>query len=64
MNIDYIEDLINRENINLVNIYLEDSAGAYINYKKLNVIIYDTTKIKSSTYKKEVLAEELRTLLL
>ena len=35
-----------------------------INYKKLNVIIYDTTKIKSSTYKKEVLAEELRTLLL
>jgi len=64
MNIDYIEDLINRENINLVNTYLEDSAGAYINYKKLNVIIYDTTKIKSSTYKKEVLAEELRTLLL
>lgn len=64
MNINYIEDLINRENINLVNTYLEDSAGAYINYKKLNVIIYDTTKIKSSTYKKEVLAEELRTLLL
>ena len=64
MNIDYIEDLINRENINLVNTYLEDSAGAYINYKKLNVIIYDTTKIKSSTYKKEVLAEELRKLLL
>ena len=64
MSIDYIEDLINRENINLVNTYLEDSAGAYINYKKLNVIIYDTTKIKSSTYKKEVLAEELRTLLL
>lgn len=64
MNIDYIEDLINRENINLVNTYLEDSAGAYINHKKLNVIIYDTTKIKSSTYKKEVLAEELRTLLL
>ena len=64
MNIDYIEDLINRENINLVNTYLEDSAGAYINYKKLNVIIYDTTKIKSSTYKKEVLIEELRTLLL
>ena len=64
MNIDYIEDLINRENINLVNTYFEDSAGAYINYKKLNVIIYDTTKIKSSTYKKEVLAEELRPLLL
>lgn len=64
MNIDYIEDLINRENINLVNTYLEDSAGAYINYKKLNVIIYDTTKIKFSTYKKKVLAEELRTLLL
>ena len=36
MNIDYIEDLINRENINLVNTYLEDSAGAYINYKKLS----------------------------
>lgn len=64
MNIDYIEDLINRENINLVNTYLEDSPGAYINYKKLNVIIYDTTKIQSSTYKKEVLAEELRALLL
>ena len=47
MNIDYIEDLINRENINLANTYLEDSAGAYINYKKLNVIIYDTT-VKST----------------
>lgn len=59
MNIDYIEDLIYRENINLIDTYLEDSSGAYINYNKLNVIIYDSTKIESSINKKEVLAEEI-----
>lgn len=64
MNLDYIEDLIDRENINLIDTYLEDSSGAYINYNKLNVIIYDSSKISSNIDKKLVLAEELRTLLL
>lgn len=59
MNIEYIEDLIDRENINLIDTYLEDTAGAYINYDKLNVILYDTSKINSSNEKKEILAEEL-----
>lgn len=64
MNLDNIEDLINRENINLIDTYLEDSSGAYINYNKLNVIIYDSSKSSSYIDKKLVLAEELRSLLL
>lgn len=59
MNLEYIEDLIYRENINLIDTYLEDSAGAYVNYDKLNVILYDSSKLKSSIEKKEALAEEL-----
>lgn len=64
MNLDYIEDLIDRENINLIDTYLEDSSGAYVNYDKLNVIIYDSSKISSNIDKKLVLVEELRSLLL
>ena len=64
MNLDYIEDLIDRENINLIDTYLEDSSGAYVNYDKLNVIIYDSSKISSNIDNKLVLAEELRSLLL
>lgn len=59
MNLEYIEDLIHRENINLVDTYLEDTEGAYVNYNKLNVILYDDSKISSSIRKKEVFAEEL-----
>lgn len=64
MDLDYIEDLIDRENINLIDTYLENSSGAYINYNKLNVIIYDSSKFSSYVDKKLVLAEELRSLLL
>ncbi len=63
MNIEYIEDLIEKENINLINTYLEKSEGAYVNYEDLNLILYDSTKLKNTNEKKQVLAEELRTLL-
>lgn len=59
MTLDYIEDLIDRENINLIDTYLEDTAGAYVNYEKLNIILYDGSKLNSSIEKKEILAEEL-----
>lgn len=59
MNLDYIEDLINRENINLIDTYLEDTSGAYVNYNKLNVILYDSSKLDSSIKRKEIFAEEL-----
>lgn len=59
MTLDYIEDLINRENINLINAYLEDSTGAYVHYDKINAILYDTSKLNSSADKKETLSEEL-----
>lgn len=59
MNIEYIEDLIERENINLIDTYLEDASGAYVNYEKLNIILYDRSKIDSSCKRKEILAEEL-----
>ena len=64
MNLDYIEDLIDRENINLIDTYLEDTSGAYVNYNKLNLILYDSSKISSDIDKKLILAEELRSLLL
>lgn len=59
MNIEFMEDLINRENINLLDTYLEDTAGAYINYDKLNIILYDSKKLTNNTEKMQVLAEEL-----
>ena len=59
MQLDYIEDLIKRENINLIDTYLEDTAGAYANYEKINLIIYDSSKIENSIEKKQILAEEL-----
>lgn len=57
--LEYIEDLIERENINLIDTYIEGSAGAFINYEKINAIIYDSSKIETSRHQKEVLAEEL-----
>ncbi len=63
MDLEYIENLINRENINLIDTYLEDTSGAYINYNKINAILYDSHKLETSIEKKQVLAEELRALL-
>ena len=48
MNLEYVEDLIDRENIKLINAYLENTSGAYINYSKLNVIIYDKTNFSGN----------------
>lgn len=59
MNLEYIEEIIEREKINLVDTYLEDTEGAYVNYDKLNIILYDSSKTRNSLKKKEVLAEEL-----
>lgn len=59
MNLEYIENLIEKENINLIDTYLEDSAGAFINYRKIKAIIYDSSKIETSIKQKEVLIEEL-----
>ena len=59
MNIEYIEDLIERENINLIDTYLENTQGCYVNYEKLNLILYDSSKLENTNMKKQVLAEEL-----
>ena len=59
MNIEYIEKIIARENIDLIDTYLENADGAYINYEKLNMILYDSSKLENSYKKKQVLAEEL-----
>lgn len=59
MNLDYIEDLIERENIYLKDTYIEDSEGVYVNYRKINAILYDSSKIDTSIQKKQILAEEL-----
>ena len=59
MNLEYIEEIIEREKINIVDTYLEDANGSFVNYGKLNIIMYDSSKNKNSLRKKEVLAEEL-----
>lgn len=59
MTLAYIEDLINRENINLIDTYLEDNTGAYVKYNKINAILCDSSKLNSSIEKKETLSEEL-----
>lgn len=59
MNLEYIEDLINSENINLIDTYLQDTAGAYVNYEEIYAILYDSKKLETSYKKKEVLMEEL-----
>lgn len=59
MNLEYIEDLIDKEKINLVDTYLEDTAGAYAKYKKTNVIFCDNSKLNNSMERKQTLSEEL-----
>ena len=59
MNLEYIEELINRENIQLINAYLKNSQGLYANYNNIKFIIYDKTKIRNSYEKKQILIEEL-----
>lgn len=59
MNLEYIECLIERENINLIDTYLENTEGAYVNYGKLNLILYDNSKLETTNKRKQVLAEEL-----
>lgn len=59
MNIEYIEDLIERENINLIDTYLENAQGCYVNYEKINLILYDSSKLETINEKKQVFAEEL-----
>lgn len=64
MNLEKIESLIEKENINLIDTALEDTSGAFVNYNKLNLILYDSKQIYNSTEKKQILSEELRPLLL
>lgn len=59
MNIEYVEDLIDRENINLIDTYLKDTKGAFVNYGKIKAILYDNTQIENTREKKEVYMEEL-----
>ena len=59
MNLEYIEELINKENIELINAYLKNSQGLYANYNNIKFIIYDKTKIRNSYEKKQILIEEL-----
>lgn len=59
MEIEYIEDLIKRENINLIDTYLENGLGAYINYDKLNLILYNKKEINNKYELKQVLSEEI-----
>lgn len=59
MDLEHIEDIIEKENINLIDTYLEDTEGAYVSYNKLKLIMYDNSKLNSSIRKKQILAKEL-----
>ena len=59
MNLEYIEDLIEKENIYLIDTYLEDAKGAYANNGNIKAILYNNDNIENSIEKKLVLSEEL-----
>ncbi len=63
MDLENIEDLINKEKITLINTYLKNSYGAYIEYNNIKAILYNNRTIENSNRKKQVLLEELRSLL-
>lgn len=57
MKLDYIEDLICKENINLIkNKNLENTKGAFARYGNTKIILYNT---ETDLEKKCILAEEL-----
>lgn len=45
--------------INEIDTYLKDAQGCYVNYEKINLILYDSSKLETVNNKKQVLAEEL-----
>lgn len=59
MNLDYIEDLIYKENIILLDTYLQNTPGVYAKNNKINIIFYDHSKLSSNIEKGQVLIEEL-----
>ena len=59
MELEDLEDMIYKENINLIDSYLEDTAGAYVHYDDIDIIMYDPSKIHSSNKRKEIFSEEL-----
>lgn len=52
-------DIAEKEKINIVDTYLEDSNGMYVNYNKINIIALDYDNIETSIDEKCILAEEL-----
>lgn len=59
MELEDLEDMIYDENINLIDSYLEETSGAYVHYNDIDIIMYDPSKIQTSSKMKEVFAEEL-----
>ena len=59
MNLENIEELVYKENINLVNSYLEETPASYFCYNNTKVIVLDKSKVSNNNEVKECLTEEL-----
>lgn len=64
MNLEYLYDLAEKENIKIYDCYIENANGIFINIDKINAIALNYDEIGTYMEEKETLAEELRTLLL
>lgn len=59
MDINSLYGLVDRENINIIDTYLENTNGMYLNYNKIKAIVLDYKNFETSINEKCVLAEEL-----
>lgn len=63
MNLNDLYNIAERENIKIYNWHIENASGAFINIDKINVIALNYNEFETYIEEKEILAEELRTLL-
>ena len=59
MKLETIENLVYKENINLINSYLEETPSCYFSYNNTKIIVLDKSKISSTNETKEYLTEVL-----
>lgn len=60
MNLNYLYDLAEKENIKIYDCYIEDANGAFINIDKINAIALNYNNLETTIDEKCVLSEELR----
>ncbi len=59
MELDYLYNVTEKENIRIYNSKIDDVCGAFINVKNINAIVLNYDNIKTKSQEKCVLSEEL-----